>query len=68
VLLATIIALPLAWFAMNKWLQSFAYRVDVHVWVFIAAGFIAVLIAFITVSIRSVKAAMANPAKSLKTD
>ncbi len=68
VLLATVIASPLAWFAMNKWLQSFAYRVDVHVWVFIAAGFIAVLIAFITVSIRSVKAAMANPAKSLKTD
>jgi putative ABC transport system permease protein len=68
VLLATIIATPLAWFAMNKWLQSFAYRVDVHVWVFIAAGFIAVLIAFITVSIRSVKAAMANPTKSLKTD
>jgi putative ABC transport system permease protein len=68
VLLATLIASPLAWFAMNKWLQSFAYRVNMHLWVFIAAGFIAVLIAFLTVSIRSVKAAMANPAKSLKTD
>ncbi|MDB5142929.1 MAG: FtsX-like permease family protein [Mucilaginibacter sp.] len=68
VLLATLIASPLAWFAMNKWLQSFAYRVNMHLWVFVAAGFIAVLIAFLTVSIRSVKAAMANPAKSLKTD
>lgn len=68
VLLATIIAAPLAWLAMNKWLQSFAYRVDMHWWIFFAAGFIAVLIAFLTVSIRSVKAAMTNPAKSLKTD
>jgi len=68
VLLATVISAPIAWFAMNKWLQSFAYRVDMHWWVFIAAGFIAILIAFLTVSIRSVKAAMANPAKSLKSD
>jgi putative ABC transport system permease protein len=68
VIVATVIAAPVAWYAMNKWLQSFAYRVNLHWWVFIAAGFVAVLIAFITVSIRSVKAAMANPAKSLKTD
>jgi putative ABC transport system permease protein len=68
VLAATVIAAPVAWYAMNKWLQSFAYRVNLHWWVFIAAGFIAILIAFITVSVRSVKAAMANPAKSLKTD
>jgi putative ABC transport system permease protein len=68
VIVATVIAAPVAWYAMNKWLQSFAYKVNLHWWVFIAAGFVAVLIAFITVSIRSVKAAMANPAKSLKTD
>jgi putative ABC transport system permease protein len=68
VLLATVISAPIAWFAMNKWLQSFAYRVDMHWWVFIAAGFVAILIAFLIVSIRSVKAAMANPAKSLKSD
>jgi putative ABC transport system permease protein len=68
VLVATVIAAPVAWFAMNKWLQSFAYRVNMHWWVFIAAGFVAVLIAFVTVSIRSIKAAMANPAKSLKTE
>ena len=68
VLLASIIAAPIAWFAMNKWLQSFAYRVDMHWWIFIAAGFIAVLIAFLTISIRSVKAALANPARSLKAE
>jgi putative ABC transport system permease protein len=68
VIVATVIAAPVAWYAMNKWLQSFAYRVNLHWWVFIAAGFVAILIAFITVSVRSVKAAMANPAKSLKTD
>ena len=68
VIVATVIAAPIAWFAMNKWLQSFAYRVNLHWWVFIAAGFVAILIAFITVSVRSVKAAMANPAKSLKTE
>ncbi len=68
VIISTVVAAPVAWYAMNKWLQSFAYRVDLHWWVFIAAGFAAILIAFITVSVRSVKAAMANPAKSLKTD
>lgn len=68
VLLATIIASPLAWFAMSKWLQEFAYRVNINWWVFVAAGFIAVVIAFLTISFRSVKAAMANPAKSLKSE
>ncbi|MGN6637947.1 MAG: ABC transporter permease [Mucilaginibacter sp.] len=68
VLLATVIAAPVAWFAMNKWLQSFAYRIDVHWWVFIAAGFVAILIAFLTISIRSVKAALANPVRSLRSE
>jgi putative ABC transport system permease protein len=68
VLLATVIAAPVAWFAMNKWLQSFAYRIDVHWWVFIAAGFVAILIAFLTISIRSVKAALANPIRSLRSE
>lgn len=68
VLLAGLIATPLAWIAMNKWLQNFAYKVSVQWWVFIAAGAIALLIAFLTIGIRSVKAAMANPAKSLKTE
>jgi putative ABC transport system permease protein len=68
VLLATVIASPLAWFAMSKWLQSFAYRIDIHLWVFIAAGVVSIMIAFLTISFRSVKAAMANPAKSLKSE
>ncbi len=68
VLLATIIASPLAWFAMNKWLQSFAYKVTIEWWVFVLAGCVAILIAFLTISFRSVKAAMANPAKSLKME
>jgi putative ABC transport system permease protein len=68
VLLATVIASPLAWFAMNKWLQSFAYRININWWVFVIAGAIAIIIAFLTISFRSVKAAMANPAKSLKSE
>jgi putative ABC transport system permease protein len=68
VLLSTLVAAPLAWYAMSKWLQGFAYRVNIQWWVFIVAGLAAVLIAFLTVSIKSVKAAMANPAKSLKAE
>ncbi|WP_295796332.1 ABC transporter permease [Mucilaginibacter sp.] len=68
VLVAAVIATPIAWFAISKWLQSFAYRVDIHWWIFLAAGIIAMLIAFITISIRSVKAALTNPVKSLKSE
>jgi putative ABC transport system permease protein len=68
VLLATIIAIPIAWFAMNKWLQGFAYKINIQWWVFIAAGAIAILIAFFTISVRSVKAALANPVKSLRSE
>ena len=68
VVIATLIASPIAWYSMSKWLQSFAYRVDMHWWVFIAAGAIAILIAFITVSARSIKAALANPVKSLRSE
>ena len=68
VLLATIIATPIAWFGMNKWLQGFAYRVNIHWWVFLAAGSVALVIAFLTITIRSVKAAMANPVNSLRSE
>ncbi|HTI59873.1 ABC transporter permease [Mucilaginibacter sp.] len=68
VFIATVIASPIAWFAMNKWLQSFAYKATIHWWIFIAAGAAAILIAFITVGIRSVKAALANPVKSLRSE
>ena len=68
VLISAIIAFPLAWWAMNKWLQDFAYRVNIGWWIFIAAGFIALLIAVITVSTQAIRAAIANPVKSLRTE
>jgi putative ABC transport system permease protein len=68
VLIATVIASPLAWYGMSKWLQSFAYRIEIQWWVFAIAGVVAILIAFITVSAQSIKAATVNPAKSLKSE
>ncbi|MFC0514989.1 ABC transporter permease [Mucilaginibacter angelicae] len=68
VVIATLIASPLAWYGMSKWLQSFAYRVDVNWWIFAVAGVLAVIIAFVTVSVQSIRAANANPAKSLKSE
>jgi len=68
VLLSILIASPVAWYFMNNWLQDFAYRISISWWVFFAAGIIALLIAFITVSIQSAKAAIANPVKSLRTE
>ncbi len=68
VLLAILLASPLAWWAMNKWLQGFAYREGIAWWVPAIAGAIAVLIAFITVSSQAIKAARANPVKSLRSE
>jgi putative ABC transport system permease protein len=68
VFIAIIIAVPIAWFAMSTWLQAFAYRIGVSWWVFACAGLIAVIIAFITIGFQSVKAAIANPVKSLRAD
>jgi putative ABC transport system permease protein len=68
VILSIIIATPIAWWAMTKWLQDFAYRISISWWMFVLAGFIAVLIALITVSFQSIRSAIANPAKSLRTE
>ena len=68
VVVAIIIACPVAWWASNKWLQDFAYRVGIEWWVFGIAAMAALLIAFITVSYQSIKAAIANPVKSLRTE
>ncbi|HEY6901888.1 MAG TPA: ABC transporter permease [Puia sp.] len=68
VLIASIIAFPIAWWAMNQWLQGFAYRVSIGWWVFAISGFIAMAIALLTVSLQTIRAALANPVKSLKTD
>ena len=68
VLIASVISFPLAWWAMNSWLQDFAYRITISGWVFIIAALAAVFIAVITVSFQAIKAALANPVKSLRTE
>ena len=68
VLLSILIASPIAYYAMHKWLQDFAYRIDISWWIFALAGVIALLIALLTVSFQAIKAAVANPVKSLRTE
>jgi putative ABC transport system permease protein len=68
VLVSNLIAWPIAWFAVNRWLQDFAYRIPVSWWVFVVAGGVALLIALLTISFQAIKAAMQNPVKSLKTE
>ena len=68
VLISILIASPLAWLVMNKWLQNFAYRIHIGWWVFAAAAIIALLVALITISFQAIKAAIANPVKSLRTE
>ena len=68
VLIAIVIASPLAWWAMHRWLQDFAYRVDIGWWVFALAGALAVGIALLTVSFQSIRAALMNPVKSLRSE
>ncbi|MBB3055672.1 ABC transporter permease [Mucilaginibacter gotjawali] len=65
---SVVVSTPLAWWLMNKWLQDFAYRITINAWVFILAGVIVILIAVLTVSIQTIKAAMANPVKSLRSE
>ncbi|WP_420150619.1 ABC transporter permease [Spirosoma sp.] len=68
VLIALAIATPLTWFLMNKWLAEYPYRIDISIWVFVLVGVAAVLIALATVSFHSVKAALVNPVKSLRSE
>jgi putative ABC transport system permease protein len=68
VLIALVIASPIAWFGMHKWLEGFAYRINIGFWVFILAGLLAILIALLTVSFQAIKAAVANPVKSLRSE
>ena len=68
VLIAIVIASPLAWYAMHVWLQDFAYKIELDWWVFALAGGLAVGIALLTVSFQSVKAALMNPVKSLRSE
>ena len=68
IFISAVIAFPLAWWFMNQWLQDFVYRVDIGWWVFAAAAGIALFIALATVSFQAIKAALANPVKSLRTE
>jgi len=68
IFIAFLIASPVAWYFMNKWLQGFAYRIDISVWLFITAGLMAILIALITVGLQALRAAVATPVKSLRTE
>jgi len=68
VLIAIVIATPIAWYAMSKWLQDFAYRINVEWWMFLIAGLMAIVIEFITISFQAIKAAVANPIKSLRSE
>jgi putative ABC transport system permease protein len=68
VIIALVIASPVAWYFMHGWLQDFAYRITISWWVFIVAGLVALMIALLTVSFQAIKAAVANPVKSLRTE
>jgi putative ABC transport system permease protein len=68
VLIAVVLAAPLAWYAMSRWLENFAYHIDLHWSVFVWAGLLALLVAFLTVSVQSLRAAQRNPVESLKLE
>jgi predicted permease len=68
VVIALLISIPLSWWFMKSWLESFAYKITISPWVFLAAGIVAIGIALLTVSFQAIKAAMANPVKSLRTE
>ena len=68
VFIAIIIAVPFAWYGMYRWLQDYAYRINIGWWTFLITGLMALVIAFITVSFQAVKAAIANPVKNLRTE
>ena len=68
VIISLIIASPVAWFFMSKWLGDFSYRINIEWWVFVLAGFLSIIISLITVSSQAIRAAIANPVKSLRTE
>jgi len=68
VVVAFVIAIPVTWLAMHNWMQGFAYRTNISWWVFAAAGVLAIFISMITVGLQALKAALANPIKSLRTE
>ncbi len=68
VILSLVLASPIAWYFMSNWLNDFAYRINLSIWIFLLAGSMALLIAFITISFQSIRAAIANPVTSLRSE
>jgi len=68
VIISCLVAFPVAWWIMHGWLQNYEYRISISWWIFLAAGTGAILIALCTVSFQAIKAAIANPVKSLRTE
>jgi len=68
VFLGLLLAIPITWLEMNKWLDNFAYRIDIEWWMFILAGLLGIGIAFLTVSTQSIRAALANPIDALRDE
>jgi putative ABC transport system permease protein len=68
VFISLLIAIPLAWLASSKWLENYPYRISLNWWLFASAGILVIMIALITVSFQAIKAAIANPVKSLRTE
>jgi putative ABC transport system permease protein len=68
VIISAVVATPIGWLAMSNWLQNFAYRISLNGWIFLTAGLIAIVIALATVSYQAIKAALANPVRSLRTE
>ncbi len=68
VIIASLIAFPIAWWALQTWLQDFAYRIEIPWWIFVMASMLVLIVALITVSFQAIKAALANPVKSLRTE
>jgi putative ABC transport system permease protein len=68
VIIAILIATPIAWYILHNWLQDFAYRITINWWIFGLAGIVAIIVALATISFQAVKAAAANPVKSLRSE
>ncbi|MDJ1500805.1 ABC transporter permease [Xanthocytophaga agilis] len=68
IVVAMLIAVPVAWYAVNEWLQGFAYRTEISWWIFVLAGIVTLVITILTISFQSIKAALQNPVKSLRTE
>ena len=68
VLMAIVIAVPIAWLLMQNWLEGYAYRISINAWAFVIAGAIAIIIALLTISFQAINAARVNPVKSLRSE